>query len=196
MIATAEPRVFAFPSDVEGYLLEPVGEMLYRLACRVPEDGLIVELGSYKGRSTICLAQSGRKVWAVDHFLGEPLDVLDDKGHALPDHVAGDYRAAFMANTAPYENVRAIVQPTAFGPAGMPVPGGFIDLLFVDAGHDYESVTADLAAWEPHMRPRGVIVFDDANFPGVARAMADAGGRGWRYLERAFATVAVQRKED
>lgn len=186
---------FVFPEDVEGYLKPSVGEMLYRFACAVPEGGLIVELGSYKGRSTICLAQSGREVWAVDHFKGEPLVSLDDREHALPDHLTGMYISAFRANLHRYgvaEHVGVLRQDTHKPP---PICGDGIDLLFVDAGHDYESVTADLAAWEPYMKPTGVIIFDDANFPGVAKAMADAGQRGWRFVERTLATIAVRKKD-
>ena len=68
-----------------------------------------------------------------------------------------------------------------------------IDLLFVDAAHDYESVTADLAAWEPWVKDDGVIVLDDVNFPGVAKAAADLAGRGWRLLTGSNQTIALKR---
>ncbi len=71
--------------------------------------------------------------------------------------------------------------------------GAGIDLLYIDAAHDYESVTADLAAWEPYMKPDGLMIFDDANFPGVAHAMADAGSRGWRHVDSTGTMVAVRR---
>lgn len=180
-----------FPEEVEGYLPHAAGHMLFRLACAVPERGLIVELGSYKGRSTICLAQSGRKVWAVDHFKGEAFEEVNDKRNVKADHLSGTYSDAFLTNLQrfDYGNVRVLQQDTAAGPP----EAVSVDLLFVDAAHDYPSVTADLAAWEPYMAPRGVIAFDDVNFPGVMHAVADAGQRGWRFLERAGTTIAVQR---
>ena len=49
-------------NKVEGLLLEEKeGEFLYNMAkdCRV-EKGVIVEIGSFKGRSTICLGKGSR----------------------------------------------------------------------------------------------------------------------------------------
>lgn len=201
MTVAAAPR-FAFPADVEGYLLEDVGRMLFDYACRVPADGLIVELGSYKGRSTICLAQSGRTVWAVDHFKGESIgDIsdgvgraprLDDPVHAHADHIAGTYFAAFMANIKQYVG-GGNVKPVGIDSHDGPPVNCAVELLFVDAAHDYDSVSADLSAWEPFITPHGVVILDDVNFPGVERAIVDLGQRGWRFVERVATTMALRR---
>ncbi len=194
---------FVFPAEVEGYLSEDAGRLLFDFAKQVPEDGLIVELGSYKGKSTICLAQAGRRVWAVDHFQGEHLRDLDDQANAHSDHYTGRYWDAFLDNIQRYgvaDQVRVIEQDTADGPPKTLVfadasAGGvpLVDLLFVDAAHDYTSVAADLAAWEPFMKPEGVIAFDDCNFDGVARAVSEAGQRGWRHIANAGSLVLVRR---
>ena len=49
------------------------------------------------------------------------------------------------------------------------------DLVFIDALHDYENVTADLAAWWPKVRAGGVLAGHDFNhkWPGVERAVAE-----------------------
>jgi len=66
---------FTFPEDIEGYLSEGEGRLLYTLAKRNPTIGHIVELGSYLGRSTVCLAQGNeegkRTLFAVDRFTGD-----------------------------------------------------------------------------------------------------------------------------
>ena len=69
-------RVAAFLS-VPGYLSWHEGYTLLSLAEVWPGEGDIVEIGSFKGKSTCFLAQgalrSGRgKVHAVDHFQGSP----------------------------------------------------------------------------------------------------------------------------
>lgn len=56
---------------VPGMLSQNEGEYLYHLAQLNPAKGVIVEIGSWKGKSTICLALgsmavSGEKVYAVD----------------------------------------------------------------------------------------------------------------------------------
>mmetsp|Transcript_1011 Transcript_1011/g.3339 ORF Transcript_1011/g.3339 Transcript_1011/m.3339 type:complete len:423 (-) Transcript_1011:215-1483(-) len=55
-----------------------------------------------------------------------------------------------------------------------------VDLLFVDADHSEAAVTADLAAWAPHVRPGGVVAGHDycRAFPGVIRAVHAALPRG------------------
>jgi len=54
-------RKFIFPEDVEGWLWDKEGEELYKLAQRNKDLGVVVELGSYHGKSTICLAQGKKK---------------------------------------------------------------------------------------------------------------------------------------
>jgi SAM-dependent methyltransferase len=56
-----------------------------------------------------------------------------------------------------------------------------IDLLLVDAAHDYESVRLDLTNWYPKVKPGGYLVCDDyaPNFwPVVVRAIESMGLQG------------------
>lgn len=50
-----------------------------------------------------------------------------------------------------------------------------IDMIHIDAGHDYKSVYSDLSEWWPLVRPGGVIVGDDYSqkWPEVIRAWDD-----------------------
>ena len=50
-----------------------------------------------------------------------------------------------------------------------------IDVLVVDAAHDYESVKQDLADWLPKMRPGGTVLCHDytPKNPGVVRAVSE-----------------------
>jgi hypothetical protein len=46
--------------------------------------------------------------------------------------------------------------------------------VFVDAGHDYESVMQDLKGWWPHVLPGGLFCGHDYElFPGVKRAVTE-----------------------
>jgi hypothetical protein len=51
-------------SQIDGFLSDDEGELLYRLARNVPRGQAIVELGRFKGKSTVWLAkgtESGHK---------------------------------------------------------------------------------------------------------------------------------------
>lgn len=36
-----------------------------------------------------------------------------------------------------------------------------LDFVYIDAGHDYENVKADIAAWTPKVKPGGIVSGDD-----------------------------------
>jgi len=50
-----------------------------------------------------------------------------------------------------------------------------VDVVFIDALHDYESVKQDIALWWPRVRPGGYLCGHDFNhrWPGVERAVAE-----------------------
>jgi hypothetical protein len=65
---------------------------------------------------------------------------------------------------------------------------GSIDFIWVDAGHEYDEVLADLQAWWPKLKAQGIIGGDDFPMEGVERAVKeffpsyDTGTeRGWTW---------------
>src|SRR4051794_41857731 len=68
-------RVKPLIADIPGWLTDEEGEALYDLARRCRGDGAIVEIGSWKGKSTVCLglgSQAGASVpiYAIDPHAG------------------------------------------------------------------------------------------------------------------------------
>lgn len=66
-----------------------------------------------------------------------------------------------------------------------------IDLLFIDGGHDYRSVKADILAWKDFVKRDGMIVFHDySSIPDVMRAVDEEIRRprwgGFEIYERLF----------
>ena len=50
-----------------------------------------------------------------------------------------------------------------------------LDLVFIDGDHSYDAVVDDIEAWEPKVRPGGVLGGHDfaVNFEGVIRAVTE-----------------------
>lgn len=141
-------------------------ELLARTV-REARPRLVVEIGVWKGASTITLAKAMREighdgaVLAVDTWLGSFEHWL--KPNIFPDlkHVHGypQLYYTFLSNVAG-EGIEAWVVPLPIDSAGA---HGILlhhavrpDCIHIDAGHDYDSVTADLARWWERPAPRGM----------------------------------------
>lgn len=172
---------FRFPADVEGYSSEEECRYLFEFACGVPLRGRIVELGTYKGRSAVSLAQAHRRVYCYDRFQAEV-----GPWRLLPAHTAGEfspthvYAAAGRYGVGDYITVTQA--ETLHGARDWRLAGGMpIDLLFIDACHEYECVRADFEAWSRYVTPEGIIIFDDVLWPGVMQLLNEL--RDWAPVE-------------
>lgn len=149
---------FGFPHDVPGWLTEAEGRELARLA----EGKAVLEVGSYCGRSTICLARTARGVTAVDTF--------DGRGTAMP----GETEGAFRANLRKYGVEGKVAAVRGDSAAVLPNLPPVYDLAFIDGSHDAESVARDAALARARLRPGGLLAFHDygtAENPGVTEAV-------------------------
>lgn len=153
-------------------------EGVYRDAVReAPTDRVsrFVEVGSWKGKSAafmgVEIANSGKPIdfYAVDHFKGSD----EPAHHADPDVRAGRLFEVFERNIRPVARfVHPMRESSVSAAAGF--ADGALDLVLLDAGHSYEDVSADIAAWLPKVRPGGVIAGDDYNWSGVRQAIEEA----------------------
>lgn len=153
-----------------GLISTAEGERLAALAADVPPEQDIVELGSYKGKSTAFLASSGHHVHAVDLWTlgGQRSPLADHWRYADPETFAAFHEQVTESGVA--DRVSVIVGDSAEVGRSWESPVG---LLFIDADHAEPAVRADLEAWEPHCV--GVIAFDDyaPRWPGVMKVADD-----------------------
>lgn len=157
------------PGFTEDWFCEASCEVLAGLVRSVAEvDGLIVEIGSWEGRSTVAMAAAAhpRIVHAVDTWRGSPGEISEV--------LAGqrDVYAQFCANVAAFSagNVEA---HRAGWRDYLPTITRPVALAFVDAEHTYAEVHDNIAALMPLMASGGVICGDDVNCLPVRRAVAD-----------------------
>jgi Predicted O-methyltransferase len=135
------------------------GEHLSYLAAQVPHKGVIVELGSFQGKSTCYLAagvrQQGRRVriYCVDLW---DLGVYTPNRHHDP--MVFQKFQEHLQSLGLWEDIRPIKSNTVAAAMSWSKP---VDLLFIDAGHRYEEVCADFYAWSKFVKTGGVIAFHD-----------------------------------
>jgi hypothetical protein len=46
-----------------------------------------------------------------------------------------------------------------------------LDFIFIDADHSTSAVISDIALWSPKLKPKGVLLGHDVNWPSVRRAL-------------------------
>lgn len=136
-----------------------------------------VEVGIWQGRSTIYLADKIRQsqkpifFYAFDTFTGSAehqseIQQMNAQGKTLE----GIFRDN-LAASGNSDYVKAITLDSVS--ASQLFDDQSLDLIFLDACHDYDAVKADIAAWLPKVKPGGLIAGDDyhPNWPGVIQAV-------------------------
>jgi len=138
--------------DTEGWLTDIEGTLLYTLAKNCKTNGAIVEIGSWKGKSTIFLAKGSKagqrvRVYAIDPHKGG-LSV-GPTFHEFKKNVVNaqvDDIVVPMVKTSE-EAAHDFLEPCA--------------LIFVDGDHEPDSVKQDFELWYPKLIEGGIIAFHD-----------------------------------
>ena len=154
---------------VKGFLADDEGLHLYRAALEAAHLGPCLEIGSYCGKSTVCIGtacrESGRVLFAIDHHRGseeqQPGEAYFDP--ALFDPAAGrvDTFRHFrdtLSRAGLQETVVPIVCRSELAARAWAAPLGFV---FIDGGHAFDTVSADYRDWSPHLMPGGLLAFHD-----------------------------------
>lgn len=189
-IAIGKPPVGAgrwvFPGDVEGWLTMTEAKALTRLA----NGKRVLEIGSYCGKSTICMSQAAESVVAVDPHDGR----ATDKPRSTLFEMLG--------NLAKYQVSNVTVEKTTSADWIATYQGEPFDLVFIDGAHDYDSVRFDQYVALKVVKPGGVIAFHDYRKhprehdggwdPGVTQAVNEFVAENGFEMERAGTVAIVQ----
>ncbi|MEM8737091.1 MAG: class I SAM-dependent methyltransferase [Planctomycetota bacterium] len=154
------PDRFAELCAVPGNTSDWQCQLLFYFADTAPAgDGQLVEIGAFQGKSTAWLSEAARRT-------GKHLVSIDP--------LIQDSEAVFRETVERFAIEEVATLHKAFSHdvgADWRAP---IALLWIDGGHDYDTVKQDILDFCPHVQPGGVVVFDDINepdFPGLVRAV-------------------------
>lgn len=158
-------------ASLDGLISRGVGELLHNYAACVPADQAIVELGSYRGKSTCYLATGSSigyraPVFAVDAWSEAVSTWRNRVMDRLPSPEFEDFQTQ-VALAGMAEMVTPIQSDTVKASAQWGTVGGnrTIGLLYIDGDHHHEAVMADFRAWRPFLADDALIVFDDYDTP-------------------------------
>lgn len=137
----------------------------------------LVELGSFQGRSSVAIASvlpANSVLYCVDHFAGS-------EEHKKWNLDISNLLDAFIKNIDRFgvkDKINTLVMSTVEAAAKFEPES--VDLVLLDAAHDYDSVKTDLLNWYPKLKPGGYLFCDDyePGWPGVMRAVKAVGLEG------------------
>ena len=137
--------------------------LLHELA-RAADGGCIVEVGSWRGRSTVALALGAREGAGAPVFAVDPHEEFTGVlgGKFGPEDRAAFYRA--MLETGCWREVRLLNASSELLAPQWERP---VALLFLDGDHRDEAVRRDFHLWLPHLAPGANVAFDDSRDPGL-----------------------------
>jgi MMP 1-O-methyltransferase len=156
--------------------------------------GSVVEIGSWKGKSTVWLAKAcqtinGGPVYAIDPHVGGPsYDDLGYKGVNTETEFRENIAAAGVSSI-----IIPWVMPSSQALLQWQNPIGF---LWIDGDHSYEGVSADFYGWSQHVREGGIIAFHDTYHEEGVRQLVDDEVlklTGYRVLGQVDGIFAVQK---
>lgn len=128
----------------------------------------VIEVGSFVGKATAFFAKHCDHVFAVDTFKMWPEGM--ENGDA--QQFGYDFYEQFLFNMRD-EGVLDKITPVRMTSreAAEEVFNTPVDLIYIDASHDYESVKEDIGLWAPFAGK--IICGDDydENWPGVKKAV-------------------------
>ena len=157
---------------ISGWFTREDADAYGRLSRRIPNGGRMVEVGAHLGRSIISIGDEllRREITAYC------VDVWEQPSNAGAGGGPQATREGFLANIKAHgleSRVKPLRMASAAAARLLEEQGEQLDLVFIDASHDYEAVKADIAGWRPLIRPGGTLAGHDyhPSHPGVPRAV-------------------------
>jgi MMP 1-O-methyltransferase len=153
-------EIKSFIDSVKGFLWEDEGILLYNLAKNCKGDGVIVEIGSFKGKSTTWLGNGSKegnnvKIYAIDPHTGSSEHQKEGQKFWTFDVFKENIKKAGVEDI-----ITPLVMFSEEAEKDFKEP---IEVLFIDGAHEYEYVKLDFELWEPKVINGGYIAMHDTD---------------------------------
>ena len=154
---------------IEGWLFPKESEVLYNLSRNSKYP--IVEIGAWKGKSTVCLALGAKQgknsqIFSIDPHYGSIEHQEDGKIiNTYPEYIDNLTKAGVMEQVIPRKLTSLEASKDEYPKQ--------IGVLFIDGSHEYEDVKLDFDLWYPRVVDGGYVCLHDSDWPGVARVLRE-----------------------
>lgn len=153
--------------NIQGYLSTEEGKWLFTKSFTLPKKSRIVEIGSFKGKSTFCLALgslfSGNSINAIDTFKGNSSDFV--KSLSSGQLFNKGFFDEFKSNLSYLNLIKNIKVYKGYSSEVAKKWDEIIDFIFIDGSHSFKDVLADFNNYYPYVTKGGLMAFHDVN-PG------------------------------
>lgn len=160
-----------FADKLEGWLTDKEGEILYNLAKNCSRKGVIVEIGSWKGKSTIWIGNGSKngnriKVYAIDPHIGSSEHQKENENiWTFEDFKQNIKNAKLEDIIIPFVKTSEEVAKNFDKP---------VEFIFIDGAHEYEFVKLDFDLWFPKVINGGIMAFHDTvGWSGPKKVVSD-----------------------
>ena len=144
--------------EIDGWFSLEEGKALMSLA----KGKDCLEIGSYKGRSTVALASVAKSVFAIDTFKASGNGQMQ-----MPDFTTLD---EFLLNIQGLNNVE---YKAGKSQDILPSLDRQFDLVFIDGMHSYDQVKLDIELSRGLIKDDGIFAFHDHTHPPVNKAIVE-----------------------
>ncbi|MEG4859827.1 class I SAM-dependent methyltransferase [Microcoleus sp. K1-B6] len=154
---------------IEGFMVPGQEEYLFNKVKSLSKDAVIVEIGSYKGRSTVAMAYAcigtNRKIYCIDTWDGNDIDFPDRNFFEIWQHnVQTNGLYEYVVPLQGYSH-QVLSQWSELTGANK------INFIFIDGSHQFLDVLKDFELSFPLLKEDGWIAFHDVvpTWPGSER---------------------------
>lgn len=152
-------KAWTLMSSVDGYLSEREANCIVTAAVLSPAKGANLEIGSFKGRSTVGLAYALRRYGLGNLIAVDP--------HTSPSSTDPDLKGKstsfndFQSNVARHGLTDWVDARVTFSGELAKTWATPIRFLWIDGDHTYEGAKADVDGFKPHLAEGAVVLMHD-----------------------------------
>ena len=173
-ISEKEKNILSIVRNIGGHLTDTEIIALYRISANLPDNAKILEIGSYRGRSSNAIGhaiyKSNKELYCLDiwkdyNVSKESALRCDSNTHNIEPTDFGVLKD-FLKNTNWFsDNLRILKGSTSMFKDLL--PNNFFDLIFIDGAHDYDNVYFDIKQALVSLKAGSILCGHDYHSQGV-----------------------------